>query len=615
MRYQIVFIVAIMLSSFQYLITAAPIQNEPCEFRQPDGSLIPVIVSGDEFYQNVETPDGYSLIRDPLTEWICYAKLSADSDELVSTGIVYNAHKGLQKSAILKNVDKHLRIDTKSLLEIKKEKFLALNKRTVESETQSFKKLSLSKQNAATVDTVYGVTILIDFPDQKSAIPYDSIANFLNQTNYKGYGNNGSVKDYFSDISAGKLVYIQKIVPFVTAKNNKSYYDRTDGSGYAGSDELVKEILTTIKNNNLFNFSTVSLSNRAVRAVNFFYAGSASAGWAQGLWPHSGWTNFSINGVYIQKHMMDDLGKSLGLGSFCHENGHMLCNWVDLYAYDDHSAGAGGYDLMSTAGNLNPVPPNAFLRSLLGWMKIVEISKDLVTATFKIPANSDMAYFYSGTSTGSSSELYCIEACRKTGRSKTMPDEGLMVWHIDKNGSNTEAGKNDYAVPEQADGKFDLENKRNYGAVGDLYKAGYVTRFNDSTLPSAKWHTGSLSKFRIISVSPVGDTMTFSIRDNYVTTIDKNNSGSQIVSFSVHNNQLCYSLSGNDVASVVELKVFGLNGQLIKTIVRDNQFANKSYTIGVDQLKNSQGKGISAGKYYCKLLSGKNSALIPLMIY
>ena len=37
------------------------------DLRQPDGEMTPYRVWGDEFYQIVETLDGYTVIRDPDT--------------------------------------------------------------------------------------------------------------------------------------------------------------------------------------------------------------------------------------------------------------------------------------------------------------------------------------------------------------------------------------------------------------------------------------------------------------------------------------------------------------------------------------------------------------------
>ena len=46
-------------------ILAAPIIGGRFEIRQPDGTMVPVRIWGDEFYQVVESLDGYTLIRDP----------------------------------------------------------------------------------------------------------------------------------------------------------------------------------------------------------------------------------------------------------------------------------------------------------------------------------------------------------------------------------------------------------------------------------------------------------------------------------------------------------------------------------------------------------------------
>jgi len=67
---------------------AAPHNGDEFMLRQPDGSHVRVLVWGDEFYQTVENPDGYTLICDAVG-WICYAGLSADGKEYVATGVCY----------------------------------------------------------------------------------------------------------------------------------------------------------------------------------------------------------------------------------------------------------------------------------------------------------------------------------------------------------------------------------------------------------------------------------------------------------------------------------------------------------------------------------------------
>ena len=66
---------------------AAPVVGEVLPLRQPDGATIQVRIWGDEFYTVVESLDGYTLIRDPQTGYVCYAGLSDDGDTLWSTGV------------------------------------------------------------------------------------------------------------------------------------------------------------------------------------------------------------------------------------------------------------------------------------------------------------------------------------------------------------------------------------------------------------------------------------------------------------------------------------------------------------------------------------------------
>ena len=77
----------ISVVAFAFLIPfsssiAAPHEGEQFSLRQPDGTTVPVLVWGDEFHQDVESPDGYTLVRDK-DGWICYAILSADENEYI----------------------------------------------------------------------------------------------------------------------------------------------------------------------------------------------------------------------------------------------------------------------------------------------------------------------------------------------------------------------------------------------------------------------------------------------------------------------------------------------------------------------------------------------------
>lgn len=67
---------------------AAPYRGDQFELKQPDGSFIKVKVWGDEFYQRIESEDGYTLTKEE-DGWIYYALLSEDGQKLISTGVKY----------------------------------------------------------------------------------------------------------------------------------------------------------------------------------------------------------------------------------------------------------------------------------------------------------------------------------------------------------------------------------------------------------------------------------------------------------------------------------------------------------------------------------------------
>ena len=111
--------------------------------------------------------------------------------------------------------------------------------------------------------------------------------------------------------------------------------------------------------------------------MNVYYAGPVVNSWAKGLWPHAHHLDAPVPlapGCSAFDYQFTAMGPELTLGTFCHENGHMLCDYPDLYDYGKESSGIGGYCLMCAGGNLspkNPVPIGAYLKRLSGWANSV----------------------------------------------------------------------------------------------------------------------------------------------------------------------------------------------------------------------------------------------------
>lgn len=553
------FYAAVFILAFSVLVSAAPYNGEQFDLLQPDGTYVTVNVFGDEYFQRIETPDGYTLVKDPVTKWICYARLSADGTKLESTGTAYNPSadsSGTQAAPVQLPPEKHIELPADVVA-----KQAYDTKRELDSLSSSVSPAGLPQaapNPPQRIGSYVGLTLLIDFPDNRATISSAEINNFCNQIGYTGYSNNGSVRDYYKEASNNKLDYTNYVSAYYTARYNKSYYTDESISYGQRARELIVEALQYLDSQG-FNFTTVSTSGGSIIAINAFYAGNADNAWSKGLWPHAssmgGW--FSADGVNAGAYQITNIGSSLSTGTFIHENGHMLLGWPDLYDYDYDSTGAGNYCVMAYGGSdKNKVLPNPYFRFLSGWETITNISS-ATNAVFTQTSNSIASLKYVNPS--NSNEMFFLEARNKTGRNASYPDAGLVIWHVDGNGSNNNnqmtSASHFMVSVEQADAANHLETNSNYGDANDLWDNTKTSGFTDATAPNSKWWNGSASGLRVTNISAPGSSMSFTIGNGGATPTNTPTpfpgSGTGLCG-SYYNNM---SLSGNPCASRVDSQV------------------------------------------------------------
>ncbi len=564
-------------------LSARPHNGEVFNLKQPDGTRVPVKVFGDEFYQDVESMDGYTLVRDKNTGWICYAELSANGKDYVSNGSIYDPNSNISRGISAK----HLRITNESINEKSSLKREELNEPTNKELWERLKARG-KKEKTRAVDTIVGITVLIDFPDKQADISHSEMDDLMNKRGYNKYSNHGSVADFFYDVSDGKLVYKVITTQYVRTPKNKSYYDTPDGYGPVA--ELIHFALNKLKSDG-FDFSQLSSRNGRFNSINVLYAGSPDNGWSNGLWPHKGTLNgsFTANGIAARDYQITGIGTDPSIGTIVHENGHMLFYWPDLYAYDNSSNGAGGYCVMSYNQKKIPQQPNPYFRDIEGWIETVDITNAPLGSVYKHEANSALAYVHGGSGAGSANEYYYIEARLKEGWSSRIPDEGLIIWHVDEDGKNTYTGNEDHVVPEQADGLFEIENKQNSGRDGDCFHAGDKDRFTDNTSPSAKWHNGANSGIDIANISSIASEMTFSIGpdiDPFIL-ISSPNGGEEfeqnkeyLISWNDNIDDPVKIILNKSNSQVLEITSAGADGEYLWTVPSDVE-AGSGYTIEI----------------------------------
>jgi len=118
---------------------------------------------------------------------------------------------------------------------------------------------------------------------------------------------------------------------------------------------------------------------------------------------------------------------------------------------------------------------------------------------------------------GYTNEYYMVENRQKVDRDASVADDGLAIWHIDRNGDNSWNQMTEqyhYLVTlVQADGDWDLEHGRNQGDATDLYAAPTYTSCTPETDPDTDWWDGSESGHAVTNISGSGMTMTFDYGD------------------------------------------------------------------------------------------------------
>ena len=491
-------------------------------FTQPDGSEIQVRGWGDQNYAVFETLDGYTVTKNPATGFYEVAQLSADGNALEpAAASVRGSLDGARAGA-----PRGLRVRHESALAKARESALRMSGRRCEQRREERRQQMrmiramaaaggplLAPPRRETVGDFVGLCLLIDFSDSPATISRDEVERFCNQAGYSGFGNHGSVFDFFHDNSIGRCQYTNIVAPYYRALRPKSYYTDPNIPQPQRAYELINEALTHHLAQG-FDFTPLTVDNLGyVYATNVYYAGPVTNNWAEGLWPHAFHLGSPVvlgPGRQAFDYQFTAMEAELTLGTFCHENGHMLCDYPDLYDYGYESSGVGAYCLMCAGGNVSekdPASVSAYLKRLSGWARIVMPLEHNRTFTLGAGTNDCALYSRSGR------EYFLIENRQKTGRDSALPGEGLAIWHVDEDGDNSHeemSSANHYELSlVQADGLFQLERSRGQiGDAGDLY-AGPGARFADDTAPHSKWWNGTSSNLAIDQVSPAGPSVSF----------------------------------------------------------------------------------------------------------
>ena len=383
----------------------------------------------------------------------------------------------------------------------------------------TFNNRTLTKTTAVTTKShyaapkgkIYSLTLLVDFSDKPAPVTVSEVEDWLNKEGFNRDGCNGSVRDYYLDVSNGQLDLTNEVYGWYRAKHPKSWYEGLQG--YSGSDSLMKEVFEYFDPQ--VDFSRYDNDkDGTTEAINIVYAGPGQT-WGQGLWPHSGWSSEKRDGVRLTHHQMTDMPGKFSIYVFVHESGHMIFGWPDLYWYGDYCT------MGNRANDLNPVAINDFYRADQGWIPFVDITSNDVNnvTSLEITKPGEFCYRYKNPNRPDKEGLAWSYVQNK-GRNKVLAGSGLLMQHYDfsiEGNSSADklglrivhasaAGKTSDAVTDQWPSPGSTANT--------FFKSGTYAEFSDDAYPAIRWYNGSKTGLKITDIGTPGETLTFCIGEN-----------------------------------------------------------------------------------------------------
>ena len=583
---------------------AAKAESIPVQVRQADGSVITVILRGDEHINWYTTLDGVLLVQGADNNY--YIGKVEKSGNLIATQQL--AHEALTRSQVERNL----------IAKQEKDKFFAYVNKIAEESENAYNNSPLTR--GLIVDSGYdgvpyfphtgspkALVILAEFQDTTFTIQDTKkvFTNYLmnedhfSDTRYGQNQNYKGVRGYFKDCSYGQFTPFFDVVGPIKLPRKHAIY----GAGNDRMDLLLADACATV--DDLVDFAKYDANNDGiVDLVYIIYAGH-SANYrnnkVSNIWPKSGTVTISdtFDGKSIRRYgVSNELNgsdktsknnkKINGIGLFCHEFSHTL-GLPDIYAYrtpaeDQDDQGMEYWDIMDggtgVRGGRVPASYLAWEREVMGWMKIDELKNDSTINNLKSIDNGGKAYKI--VNPNNSNEYIVLQSMQKGAWNQGWGDgtygKGLLAYRVSYpfnkvnvfDYPNNEKGK-PRVIPIPADGKIlagknatsylEYVNQHN----GDLYpynRIDYISGF--------KMFNGSILEKSIVNIkeNDGGDS-----NNNYVNFEFKNGLvptgilSLSIVERSTSDNRI-YTLDGRYVGTDASILPHGIYIQNNKKFVK-----------------------------------------------
>ena len=595
---QLSLIICLMLCSLT--TWAAKAESIPVQVRQADGSVVTVILRGDEHINWYTTLDGVLLVQGEDNNYYI-GKVEKSGNLIATKQLAHEAHTRSQAELNL-------------IAKQDKEKFFAYVNKIAEESENAYDNSPLTR--GPIVDTGYhgvpyfphtgspkALVILAEFQDTTFTIQdtkkvftnylmnedHFSDKRYNQDQNYKG------VRGYFKDCSYGKFTPVFDVVGPIKLPKAHAVY----GAGNDRMDLLLADACAAV--DGMVNFADYDANNDGiVDLVYVIYAGhsaNTSGNKDTNIWPKSGTITISnkFDGKSIRRYgVSNELNgsektsknnkKINGIGLFCHEFSHTL-GLPDIYAYNtdaenQDNQGMEYWDIMDGGtgirGGRVPASYLAWEREVMGWMNIDELKNDITINNLKSIDNGGKAYKI--VNPKNSNEYIVLQSIQKGAWNQGWGDntygKGLFAYRISyKSGKvnifdypNNLKGK-PRVIPIPADGK--ILAAANAGGKLNVYTAqlnGDPYPYNGiNKIDNFKMYDGTILKWSIFDIveNDAERYVSFKFKNNETNGIQS----PSIIERSTSDNHI-YTLDGRYVGTDASILPHGIYIQNNKKFVK-----------------------------------------------
>jgi M6 family metalloprotease-like protein len=485
---------------------AAYLEDVPQAVRQPDGTVLHLLATGDEHLSWLHDEVGFLIVRDPGDGRLVYAvregdrvrpsRLVVGRDDPAAAGIA----PGLRPEpgeAVAR----------------------ALARRRAEVSTQA-------APGVPTFSAIENVVVFIRFADEAEFTQTRSLAHYDALFNAEGDGA-VSMRSYFHSASYGQLSVRTSFFPvggggyvtsFQAAQPRAHYmpYDATTNpAGYEGESQretrekdLLAAAVAAIGAEVPSSLAVDGNGDGAVDNVCFIVSGTPTA-WSTLLWPHM-WSlaghGATINGKRVESFNFQ-LESMVQVGVLCHEMTHTL-GAPDLYHYtSDGMTPVGRWDLMAST-TTPPQQVNAYFKyRYLGWIK--ELPAITTSGTYALAPLAAGPHCYKVVSPNAPREYFLLEYRSQSGAfDSTLPGSGLVVYRINTGVQGNAGGPPDGVYVFRPGGGADSN-----GSIRDAALGSHVgrTAIDGTTDPYAFLTWGDLGGLSISDIAAPGETVAFTV--------------------------------------------------------------------------------------------------------